>query len=116
MNHSHKGKKFGRRRGARRAFIKSLSDNLIMRGRIVTTEARAKALRPAVERLVTEAKKQNLAAFRRLLSKTSKASAEKLYYELSSRYKNRHGGYLKISRTELSRKRDGSPRAIIEFV
>jgi len=116
MNHAHTGKKFGRRRGERRAFVKSLAGNLIAHERLVTTVARAKAIRSVVERLVTEAKKQNLASFRRLISKTDKTAAVKLYYNLATRYKDRRGGYLKISHTNLSRKRDGSPRAIIEFV
>ncbi len=116
MNHAHTGRKFGRRRGQRRAFVKSLAGNLVMHGRIVTTEARAKAIRPVVEHLITEAKKQNLAAFRRLLSKTDKTVAAKLYYDLAARYKNRRGGYLRISHTDIARRRDGSFRAVIEFV
>ncbi len=87
-----------------------------MKGKIETTEARAKELRPIVERLVTIAKKQSLAGFRFLLSKVSKDSSEKLYYEIAPRYKDRKGGYLRISKTSKRRKRDAAEMSIIEFV
>ncbi len=89
---------------------------MIMRESIETTVARAKEIRPAVERLVTVAKKQQLAALRLLLSKLPKQSAQKLYYEIAPKYKERQGGYLRIIKEAKHRKRDAAPMAIIEFV
>lgn len=87
-----------------------------MNSKITTTEARAKEIRPLVERLVSVAKKQNLASHRSLLAKLPKASANKLYYEIGLKYKDRNGGYLRVLKTSGTRKRDGSVKTIIEFV
>jgi len=116
MNHLKVGRKFGRKRGERKAFFKGLAGNLIKKGKIETTEARAKEIKPIVERMVTTAKKQNLASFKRLISKLDKASAEKLYYEVAPKYKNRAGGYLRIIKLGEFRKRDAGKKALIEFV
>ncbi|MDP3901377.1 MAG: 50S ribosomal protein L17 [bacterium] len=109
-------RKFGRKRGQRRAFIKGLAHNLITKEKIETTVARAKEIRPAVERLVTTAKKQQLASLRSLLAKLPKDSAQKLFYEIAPRYKDTKGGYLRIIKKAASRKRDGASLATIEFV
>ncbi|MEK9170463.1 MAG: 50S ribosomal protein L17 [Patescibacteria group bacterium] len=109
-------RKFHRTQGRKRSFLKILAHNLIMKDKIETTEARAKELRPIVERLVTIAKKQTLASFRLLLSKVSKDSAEKLYYEIAPRYKDRKGGYLRILKTSKQRMRDAAKMSIIEFI
>lgn len=109
-------RKFHRIKGRRKSFIKILENNLIMREKIKTTEARAKEMRPLVEKLITLAKKQNLASFRLLLSRLPKSAAEKLYYEFAQRYKDRKGGYLRILKSPLKRKRDASKMALIEFV
>ncbi|MDP2629173.1 MAG: 50S ribosomal protein L17 [Candidatus Harrisonbacteria bacterium] len=109
-------RKFGRKKGQRAMFIQGLANNLIMSGRIQTTEARAKAIRPVVERLVSTAKKNDLASFRRLLSKLPKQSAEKLYYEIAPKYKEREGGYLRITKVDSRRKRDAAEQSVIEFV
>lgn len=117
MRHLKKGKKFNRKVGDRRAFIKGLVSNLILKERIETTEARAKAIRPAIEKLVTIGKRQNLASLRLLLARVfSKKVAEKLYYEIAPRYKDRAGGYTRIIKTSNMRKRDGVKVARIEFV
>jgi len=87
-----------------------------MKERIQTTEARAKEIRPQVEKLVTLAKKQNLASLRLLLSRLPKGSATKLYYDVAPRYRDRTGGYLRILKTSIRRKRDSAKQAIIEFV
>lgn len=109
-------RKFHRIRGRRKSFLKGLADNLVMKGKMTTTEARAKEIRPMVERLVTLAKKQNLASFRLLVSKLPKKSAAKLYYEIAPRYKERNGGYLRILKSAARRKRDAAKQAVIEFV
>lgn len=109
-------RKFHRIRGRRKSFLKALENNLILNGKITTTEARAKELRPITEKLVTLAKKQNLASLRLLLAKLPSGAALKLYYELAPKYKDRPGGYLRILKTAVSRKRDAAKQAIIEFV
>ena len=109
-------RKFGWKAGPRRAFIKGLANNLIMKEKIETTTPRAKEIRPIVERFVTIAKKQQLAGFRILLAKLPKQAAEKLYFDIAPRYKDRAGGYLRIVKEAKSRKRDAAPLAFIEFV
>jgi large subunit ribosomal protein L17 len=117
MRHSKKGKKFSRLRGPRQAFLRNLSNDLIRTGGIETTEARAKAIRPKVERLVTFAKKQTLASRRIIIARVHNAKiADKLYVEYGPRYAERQGGYLRIIKLGKSRKRDGSRLARIEFV
>ncbi len=117
MRHLKKGKKFHRLKGQRRAFLRNLVNDLIRTGRIETTEARAKAIRPVVERLVAIAKKQNLAARRLLLSRVHNPKiVSKIYEELGPRYAARAGGYLRIIKLAKSRKRDGTRKAAIEFV
>lgn len=116
MRHQKKGRKFGRIRGRRKSFLKSLYRNLIMAERIMTTEARAKEIKPRVEKLVTLARKQDLASMRILLSRLPKESALKLYYEIAPRYKDRRGGYLRVIKVGAVRKRDAAPKTIIEFV
>ncbi|MDP3948005.1 MAG: 50S ribosomal protein L17 [bacterium] len=116
MRHGKKGRKFGRKTGQRRAFLKSIAHNLILKEKIETTEARAKEIRPIVEKLVTLAKKQTLASLRLLLARLPRASAEKLYFEIAKRYADRNGGYLRIVKQMKRRKRDGTRVAIIVFV
>jgi len=109
-------RKFHRIRGRRNSFLKALANNLIIKEKIQTTEARAKELRPRLEKLVTLAKKQNLASLRLLLSKLPQVSAAKLYYEIAPRYQDRKGGYLRVLKTSGQRKRDAARQAVIEFV
>jgi large subunit ribosomal protein L17 len=117
MRHLKKTTKFHRITGRRRSFLRNLANDLIRSGRIETTETRAKAIRPMVERLVTIAKKQDLSARRLLLSRLgNKQTTQRLYEEIAPRYKERPGGYLRISKLAKTRKRDAAPVAIIEFV
>ena len=109
-------RKFHRMRGRRRLFLKSLVANFVMRKKIETTLARAREIRPAVERLMTVAKRQNIASLRLLRARLPKDAAEKLYYEIAPKYKDRKGGYLRIIKQTSQRMRDGSKMATIEFV
>lgn len=109
--------KFHKKTGPRKSFIKSLMHNLIMKGSMATTTDRARAARSAVERLVTLAKKQDVAHFRILLARLpNKISAEKLFYEIAPRYADRKGGYTRIVKQGVTRKRDGAGVALVEFV
>lgn len=116
MRHLKKGRKFGRKKGQRKAFLKSLADNLVRHGKILTTEERAKEVRPFVERLVGYGKKQNLAGLRLLCQKLHKDSAYKLYHEIAPRYAGRSGGYTRIVKMAKRRQNDGARMAYIEFV
>jgi len=109
-------RKFHRIRSRRKLFLKSIASSLVLREKIETTVARAKEIRPFVERLLTIAKKSNTASLRLLLARLPKGSAEKLFYEIAPRYKDRKGGYLRIIKKAETRKRDGTPIALIEFV
>jgi len=111
-----KDRKFGRKRGQRRHFFNGLLNNLILEEKIETTLARAKEIKPRAEKMITLAKKQNLASLRLLLSRLPEKSALKLYYEIAPKYKSRHGGYLKITKTSKVRKRDGAEAANVQFV
>lgn len=117
MRHLKKGKKFNRLQGPRIHFMRNLANDLIRSGSVETTEVRAKAIRPVVEKLVTTAKKQTLAARRTILSRVhNDAVVAKLYNDLGPRYAERRGGYLRITKIGKSRKRDGALMARIEFV
>ena len=117
MRHLKKGKKFNRLTGPRRSFLRNLANDLVRQGAVTTTEARAKAIRPLVERLVTRAKEGDLAARRLILRRAhNSVVTEKLLGDLAPRYADRKGGYLRIVKLGASRKRDGSRLARIEFV
>lgn len=118
MRHRVKGRKFGRKRGVRRAFLRTLAANLIMHERIVTTEARAKEIRSRVEKLITLAKRRggDLASYRMLLQRLPKAAAAKVRQELRERYQSRNGGYVRIVKTGMRRMRDGASTVIVELV
>ena len=115
MRHLKKGRKFGRVRKVRKSFLSSLLRALILKGRIVSTEARAKEMRPRVEKLITKAKKGTLASRRELLRVLDKESVGKLFAELAPLYRERPGGYTRILKLG-PRKSDGAKMAIIEFV
>lgn len=104
------------KRGQRKSFIKILMHNLIMEKRIETTEARAKEIKPRVEKLITIAKKNDLSSLRLLMRRIPKDAAYKLYHEIAPQYKERRGGYLRVIKTSVVRKRDAAKKAIIEFV
>lgn len=104
------------KRSRRALFVDKLANNLIVKEKMQTTEARAKEIRPLVERMVTIAKHQSVAGLRLLLRRLPKQSAEKLFYDIAPKYKERKGGYLRIIKLAKSRKRDGAPVARIEFV
>ena len=97
--------------------MRNLCNDLIRAGKIETTETRAKAIRPQVEKLVTFAKKQTLASRRLIISRVHNMKiADKLYVEYGPRYAERKGGYLRITKLASTRKRDGTRMARIEFV
>ncbi|MCL5733645.1 MAG: 50S ribosomal protein L17 [Patescibacteria group bacterium] len=117
MRHRKEGKKFHRLSGRRKSFVRNLVNSLIKNESIETTEVRAKAIRPVAERLITIAKKGDLASRRLINSRVIDPKiTKKICDDLASRYSNRNGGYLKITKLSVFRKRDGSNLAKIEFV
>ncbi len=117
MRHSNNKRKFGRVRKVRIALINSLALNLIVRGKIKTTEPKAKELRPFIEKIVTDAKKGSVATRRLIISKLSNRRSEvkKLFDTIAPKYKDRQGGYTRVLKLG-ARKSDGAKMAIIEFV
>jgi large subunit ribosomal protein L17 len=96
--------------------MRSLARNLIRDNQIHTTFAKAKALRPIVEKLVTKAKSDTVASRRLVVSRIQGATeAKKLFETIAPKYKTRPGGYTRIVRTP-NRDLDGAEMAIIEFV
>lgn len=117
MRHHNKNRKFGRETNQRKALLKSLTRALIVHGKINTTLAKAKEIRPLVEGLVTKAKTDTIHSKRLVLSRVSneRKLLKKLFEEIAPKYKTRSGGYTRIIKLP-SRKSDGSKMAVIEFV
>lgn len=115
MRHHNANRKFGREKNQRVALMRSLAYSLTVKGKIRTTEPKAKELRPYMEKLVTLGKKQTLASRRMLESRVGAQAAKKIAGELSKSYKERKGGYTRIIKMA-PRATDGSKMAIIEFV
>lgn len=115
MRHSNANRKFGRKKNQRNALLKSLAYSLALKGKIRTTEAKAKELRPFMEKLVTLGKKETLASRRLLTSRVGREAAKKIAKELAPVYKGRAGGYTRITKM-VARKTDGAKMAVIEFV
>ena len=117
MRHAHRKRTFGRVKKVRTGLIRSLARSLILEEGIVTTIAKAKELRPFVERLVTQAKKNSLASHRIASTRLggSPEAVKKLHTELAPRYATRAGGYTRIIRMgQIGKQATESAR--IEFV
>lgn len=117
MNHRKKGRTFGRKRGVRKAFVNSLAEALILREKIITTEARAREIRPYVETMITKSKSGTIATRKNLIAKLQgrERVAKKLMEVLGPRFKDRKGGYTRITKV-VKRSSDGRKHAIIELV
>ena len=111
-----KGARLGGGAAHERLLLANLATALFQHGRITTTEAKAKRLRPVAERLITFAKRGDLHARRRVLQVIrDKGVVHTLFAEIGPRYENRHGGYTRIVKIE-PRKGDNAPMAVIELV
>ena len=115
-------RRLGRTADHRVALLKNMATDLIIKGKIETTEMKAKELRSVVDHLITVAKKGDLAARRQASSylrdiKTSdgKTAVQVLFDELAPRYKDRNGGYTRVVKTGI-RRGDAAPMAYIELV
>jgi len=115
MPRPSKGARMGGSASHERLILANLATALFEHGRITTTEARARRLRPVAERLVTFAKKGDLHARRRVLTVIrNKDVVHTLFAEIGPRFENRQGGYTRIVKIG-PRKGDNAPMAIIEL-
>ncbi|RJK93473.1 50S ribosomal protein L17 [Vallicoccus soli] len=111
-----KGARLGGGPAHERLLLAGLATALFEHGRITTTEAKARRLRPLAERLVTKAKRGDLHARRQVMSVIrDKGVAHVLFAEIGPRYENRPGGYTRITKIG-PRKGDNAPMAVIELV
>ena len=111
-----KGPRLGGGPAHERLMLANLATALFRHGRIKTTEAKAKRLRPYAEKLITLGKRGDLHARRQVLTKIrDKAVVHELFTEIGPRYENRNGGYTRITKIG-NRKGDNAPMAVIELV
>jgi len=111
-----KGARLGGGPAHERQILANLAQSLFEHGRITTTEAKAKRLRPYAERLVTIAKRGDLASRRRVLGTIpDKGVVHKLFTEIAPGFSERDGGYTRITKVGF-RKGDNAPLAVIELV
>ena len=114
--HGYKGRKFGRERDQRRALLKGLATSLVEHGKIETTLPKAKELVRYIEKLVTKAKKGDLANRRRVIAGLStQAAAFRLVDVIAPQLTGRTSGHVRVERTRL-RVGDGAQMATIAFV
>ncbi len=115
MRHHNANRKFGRQADARKALMRSLAQALIIREKIQTTGAKAKELRPFVEKLVTRSKTGTLATRRFLTVQVGAQGSKKLVEVLGPKFKETKGGYTRIIKLP-TRVSDSSTMAQIEFI
>ena len=117
MRHRTKSRRLGVKTQHRMAMLRNLSAALVEHGRIRTTQARAKALRPFVEKMVTRLKDPTLADYR-LAHKTlgSRTTVSKIAKDISPAFKDRAGGYTRIMKLAKPRVGDAADMALVEWV
>lgn len=116
MRHQVKGKKLGRDSAQRKALLRSLVTSFLEKERIQTTLAKAKAVRPVAEKMITLAKRNTLHTRRLALRFVYKKNVvKKLFEDIGPRFTERPGGYTRIIKTG-PRSGDGAEMAVIELV
>jgi large subunit ribosomal protein L17 len=116
MRHRKAGFKLGRNTSHRRALLRNLATSVIMEERVETTLAKAKAVRPSIERIITLGKRGDVAARRLALSYLmTREAVDKLFDTIAPRMGERHGGYLRIVKGGF-RRGDGGEIAYIELM
>ncbi|MES2225331.1 MAG: 50S ribosomal protein L17 [Patescibacteria group bacterium] len=98
MRHQHKGRSFGRPKNQRIALMRSLARSLIIHEGIATTEAKAKELRPFIEKLISHGRNDTVANRRLVASRLGNEDAlvKKVFTSIAPRYASRPGGYTRI--------------------
>lgn len=117
MRHHSQNRTFGRSRSQRTALLRGLALSLIEHGKIHTTEAKAKELRPYVEKLITKGKNDTVASRRLVMSILGEPHTDvvsKLFSDVAKRYTERNGGYTRI--IKLGETKAGRTEAYIELV
>ena len=116
MRHRNSGRKLNRTSSHRRALFANMSQALLEHEQIKTTLAKAKSLRPVVEKLITQAKRGQLAQRRRVAAFLyNPLIVQKLFSTIAERYRERPGGYTRIIHAG-TRYGDAAPMAFIELV
>lgn len=116
MRHRSNVKTLDRKKGPREALLRNLTASVILYEKVKTTEAKAKAVRPLVEKAITSGKKPTLASRRKLLSFFyTEQPVNKIFEVLAPKYKERAGGYTRIVKIG-PRKNDGAQVVQIELV
>jgi large subunit ribosomal protein L17 len=116
MRHRNAGFKLGRNTSHRRALLRNLVTSVIIEDRVETTVAKAKAVRPLVEKMITLGKKGDLHSRRQALAfLMTDDSVTRLFEIVAPRYGDRQGGYLRIVKTGFQ-KGDGAEKAFIELL
>jgi large subunit ribosomal protein L17 len=117
MRHQKKRNKLSRDSGHRKALVRNMCSQILQHERVKTTEAKAKVVKPEVERLITLAKRGDLHARRQALSELNqdKFVVHKLFEEIAPRYGSRPGGYTRILKLG-PRRSDSSEMVFIELV
>ncbi len=116
MRHAKKGKKLGREKAPREAMLNNLATSIILYEKVKTTEAKAKAIRPIVEKLITRGKVKSVHN-KQILNRTlkDKKAVQKILDVIGPKYKDRNGGYTRIIKMG-RRLGDGAKTAQIELV
>lgn len=108
--------RLGRNQGHRKALLRNQVNSLIRHGRIETTEAKAKAIRPLVDKMITLGKRGDLAARRQAASfLNQKDVVAKLFDEVAPKYADREGGYTRVLKLG-PRRGDAAPMSLVELV
>lgn len=116
MRHRKAGNKLGRNHSHRRALLRNLVTSVVVEDRVETTVAKAKAVRPLVEKMITLGKRGDIHARRQAAAfLQTPDSVSRLFATVAPRYGDRQGGYLRIVRTGF-RKGDGGEKAVIELL
>jgi len=116
MRHRQAGRKLGRTTAHREMTLRNLVTSLVLYEKIITTAAKAKELRSVAEKMVTLAKREDLHARRQAAEVLNDAKAlSKLFETLGQRFRERSGGYTRITKLDY-RMGDGAPLAAIEFL
>ena len=109
-------RKLGRRSDQRKAMLRAMTTYLLENGQIKTTLSRAKEVAPVAEKMVTLAKKNDLASYRQALSFITKEDvAKKLFTEIGPKYADRNGGYTRVVKIG-PRRGDAAEMAIVQLV
>jgi large subunit ribosomal protein L17 len=116
MPRPSKGPRLGAGPAHEKLLLRTLAEQLFENGKVRTTEAKARRLRPLAEKLITTAKKGDLAARRQVMASiANKSVVHTLFTEIAPRFEARNGGYTRITKIG-PRKGDNAPMAIIEVL